>query len=163
MSGEILYLGQQKDSKYELEAEKLPLANRAYIAEETDKEEKAREEETIKKQEALQKEYKEIKAKEARLKKEIEAGKHNIKTPEETQKIADNRKAIIVEVETVARAYKVNTWGEIVDVGERHKVFPKGLMTSQIKTIIVDHPDKCEALKVAIKEDQEIADEDIPF
>ena len=165
--------GYRSDRRYEIEAPKED-KNSAYdskkdgavIEEETEKEAKAREakeaEQEKAKQEALQKEYKETKEREAELKKQIEAGKTSIRTPEEAQKKADNRKAIIAEVETVARAYKVNTWGEIVDVGERHKVFPEGLVASQVKTLIVDHPDKCEALKQAIKEDQEITNEDIP-
>ena len=49
-----------------------------------------------------------------------------------------------------------------VDIGERHNVFPKGLVDSQVKTLIVDHPDKLEALMKAIKTDQEITDGDIP-
>jgi len=44
MSGEILYLGQQKDKQFELEAPELPLANKAYVAEETEEETKTREE-----------------------------------------------------------------------------------------------------------------------
>lgn len=83
ISGEILYLGQQKNKQFELEAPELPLANRAYVTEETEEETKAREEKAIKDQENLVKEYEESKAREAQLKKEVEEGKHKLKSYKE--------------------------------------------------------------------------------
>lgn len=166
-------VGYRPDRQYEIEAPKEDISpvydseeDGAVIEEETEEDIKAREakeaEEEKAKQEALTKEYKETNKEQAELKKQIEAGKHNIRTPEEIKAKLEKRNKILDEVQTVARIYKVNTWGDIIDVGERHKVFPKGLVASQVKTMIVDHPDKCEALKEAFKTDQEISDEDLP-
>jgi len=162
MSGEILYLGQQKDKQFELEAPELPLANKAYVAEETDEETKAREEQAQAKQEALKKEYEESKAKQAKLKKEIEEGKHNIRTPEEIKAKLEKRNAIIEEVVKTAKEHDVNNWREIIEVGERYNIFAKGLVASQVKTYIVDFPKKCEELKEALIHDQEVTAEDLP-
>ena len=168
--GENIFMMQKK--RYEIEAP-IEYGNPVYdnkkdgaiIEKETEKEAKTREAKEAKqekaKQEALTKEYEETNKKQTELKKQIEAGKHNTRTPEEIKAKLEKRNKILDEVQTVARAYKVNTWGEIVDVGERHKVFPGGLVTSQVKTLIVDHLDKCEALKEAFKKDSEITDEDL--
>jgi len=161
-NGEILYLGQPKNGQYELEAPELPLMNRAYTPLATEEEIKEREERQIELQEKANRENERINEQQAKLKKEREAGKHNIRTPEEIRKILEKRNAILDEIQTVARAYKVNNWGEIMDIGERHNVFPKGLVASQVKTIVVDHPDKYDALLAAFKADQEVTDEDIP-
>ena len=128
----------------------------------TDEEIKEREERQVELQEKATKENETLNENQAKLKKEIEEGKHNIRTPEEIRKILEKRNAILDEIQTVARAYKVNNWGEIIDIGERHKVFPKGLVASQVKTIVVNHPEKYDALLKAFKADQEITDEDLP-
>ena len=169
--GEDIYSMQKK--RYEIEAppeETSPeydsKEDGAVIEEETAEEAKAREaeetEEAKAKQEALKKEYEETNKRQADLKKQIEAGQSSIRTPEQIKKVAEKRNKILDEIQTVARAYKVNNWRDIIDVGERYKVFPKGLVASQVKIIVVDHPDKCEALKEAFKKDQEISDEDLP-
>jgi len=170
-NGKRLFYGQNK--RYEIEApekDKNPAYDSkedgAVIIEETEEEEKARREEEVKKaketKEKAEKENKKLNEQQIKLAKEIEEGKHNIRTPEEIRKILEKRNAILDEIQTVARAYKVNNWGEIIDIGERHNVFPKGLVASQVKTIVVDHPDKYDALLAAFKTDQEVTDEDIP-
>ena len=162
-------VGYRSDRQYEIEAPKED-KNPAYdnkedgavIEEETAEDVKAREEKSAEKKEKVAKDIKESRNREADLKKARETGKTALRTPAEIKKLLEKRNAILDEIQTVARAYKVNTWGEIVDIGERHKVFPVGLVASQVKIIVVDHPDKCSALLVAIKSDMEIADEDIP-
>uniref|UniRef100_A0A6H1ZWD5 Uncharacterized protein n=2 Tax=viral metagenome TaxID=1070528 RepID=A0A6H1ZWD5_9ZZZZ len=155
--------------RYEIEAPKED-KNPAYdskedgavIEEETEEETKAREAKDIADKEAVKKDIEESKTREADLKKAKEVGKTALRTPEKIRKLLEKRNAILDEIQTVARAYKVNTWREIVDIGERWNIFPKGLVASQVKQIVVDHPDKLKALLVAIKSDMEIADEDIP-
>ena len=155
--------------RYEIEAPKED-KNPAYdskedgaiIEEETEEEIKAREAKDIADKEAVKKDIDESKTREADLKKAKEVGKTALRTPEKIRKLLEKRNAILDEIQTVARAYKVNTWREIVDIGERWNIFPKGLVASQVKQIVVDHPDKLKALLVAIKSDMEIADEDIP-
>ena len=161
-AGEILYLGQLKNGQYELEATELPLANQVVTVMDTEEEIAAREEKATESQEALKKEYEELDKRQAELKKQIEEGKSFIKTPEEIKKVTEEKKAKVEEIQTMARAYKINTWGEIIDIGERHKIFPLGLVASQAKTFITDHPDKYDALLEAIKTDQEITEDDIP-
>lgn len=160
--GEILYLGQKKNGQYELEAPELPLINGAYTAEDTEEEITAREALAEKKQEDLVKDINESKTREANLKTARELGKTSLRTPEEVKELIEQKQAKLAEVETVARAYKVNTWGEIIDIGTRHKIFYDGIAVSQVKTYICDHPEAYNALIEAIKTDQEIKEDDIP-
>ena len=166
-NGKKLFYGQNQ--KYEIEAPE-PEINPKFeevakedddFDEDTDDEDTDREIEERVGEDGL-KEIQESRTREAELKKAREAGKTAIRTPEEIRIILEKKNAILNEIQTTARAYKVNNWGEIIDIGERHNVFPKGLVASQVKTIIVDHPDKLEALREAIKGDGDITDEDIP-
>jgi len=108
------------------------------------------------------KEIQESKTRESELQKAREAGKTSLRTPAEIKKILEKKEALLAEIVKVAKENNINTWGEIVDIGERHKVYPAGLVASQVKTIIVDHPDKLKALIEAIRNDETITDEDIP-
>ena len=74
----------------------------------------------------------------------------------------EEKKAKIAEVMRVARAYKINTWEEIIEIGIRYKIFFDGIVATQSKTYICDHPEAFNALLEAIKTDQEVAPEDIP-
>jgi len=163
-NGKKLFYGQ--DKRYEIEAppeEKSPTYDSkedgAVIVEATEEEIAERQ---AKLQEEATEENNRINENQAKLKQEIAEGKHNIKTPEEVKKIFEAKQAKIAEVETIARAYKINTWGEIIDIGVRHKIFFDGMVTSQAKSHICDHPEAHDALLVAIKTDQEITDEDLP-
>jgi len=164
--GERLFWGQNK--KYEIEApeeDKNPAYDSkedgAVIVEETEEEAKAKETKNIGDKEVLVKNIKESKEREVDLGKAREAGETSVKTLEEMKKIAEERRIKLEKIQTIARAYKIFTWGEIVDIGERHKVFPKGLVASQVKRLIIDHQDKYNALADAFKIDKEITDEDL--
>lgn len=163
ISGEILYLGQKRNKQYELETTEPTEANRVYIEEETEEETKTRKEKAIKNQEAESKEIKESKEREAELKKKRDAGESEIRTKEEAKKIKEAKDKKIAEIQKVASAYKIFTWREILELGIRYKIFPKGTVGSQAKTIICDHQDKYDALWEAIKGDMEITEDDIPF
>ena len=152
-AGEILYLGQKKNGQYELEDSGLPIANGAYVPEATEEEIKEREEKAIELQEALKNENANINAQQAKLKKEIAEGKHNIRTPQQIAETLMKKEALLAEVVRVAKENNVNTWREIVDIGARYKIYPEGLVASQVKSEIVDHPDKYNALIEAIKTD----------
>jgi len=91
-AGEILYLGQLKDGVYQLEEPELPLANKAYVAQETEEEIEARQAEAARKAEALVKELDELEARKAELKKQIEEGQHNLKTYQEAKAIYEKEK-----------------------------------------------------------------------
>jgi len=92
IAGEILYLGQRKDSQYELEATELPPINKAYVPQETEEEIEARQAEAARKAEALVKEYDELEARKAELKKQIEGGKHDLKPYREAKAIYEKEK-----------------------------------------------------------------------
>jgi len=163
IDGEILYLGQRKAGKYDLEAtEPSKVKDNGEIVEETDEEEVAREEKAKAEHETMVKEYEETNKRQAELKKKIEAGGTRLRTKEERLNITERNAVLITEIEKVARAYKVFDWKGIIEIGVDNNIFPKGIVGSQARIIICDHPDKCDALKEAIKRDQEIADEDIP-
>jgi len=166
-NGKKLFFGQNR--KYEIEAPEED-KNHVYdskedgavIVEETEEETAEREALTKEKQEDLAKENKAINQREADLKIAREAGKTSLRTPAEVKKIFEEKQAKLAEVETMARAYKVNTWGEIIDIGTRHKIFYDGIAVSQAKTYICDHPEAYDALLVAIKNDGKITENDIP-
>jgi len=169
--GENLFVGQKK--RYEIEAP-VEDGNPAYdskedgavIEEETEEETKAQEskeaEQEKAKQEAFKKEYEETNKRQAELKKQIEAGKTSIKTPAEIKVKLEKRNAILDNIVKVAKENNVLNWADIIEIGERYKIFPVGLVASQVKTIVVDHPEKLQALLEVIKSDQEIALEDLP-
>ena len=164
MAGELLYLGQLKEgSQYQLKVPGPQEGNSPEVEEETDEEKAAREEKAKADQEARIKEFEELDERQAKLKEEIEKGKHDIRTPEETKKIREAKEKKIIEIEKVAKAYKVFDWAGIIEIGERYDILPKGLKKSQVQTLICDHPDKYDELFEKIKTDQEIKDKDIPF
>ena len=165
--GENIFMMQKK--QYEIEAP-IEYGNPAYdskkdgavIVEETEEEEAIREVSAVKEQEVVVKDIKESKAREAELQKARAAGKTSLRTPAEIKKILEKKEALLAEIVKVAKENNVNTWGEIVDIGERYKIYPAGLVASQVKTIVVDHPDKLKALIEAIRNDEKITDEDMP-
>jgi len=169
--GENIYLMQKK--RYEIEAPSEE-TNPAYdskkegavIEEETAEDAEAREakeaEQRETEKEANKKEFDESKKKEADLEKTRKLGKTSLRTPAQVKEIMEKKKAKIAEVLRVARAYKVNSWDEIMEIGIRYKIFFDGIVASQSKTYICDNPEAYDALLEVIKTDQEIADEDIP-
>lgn len=162
-------LGYGSHRRYEIEApkeDKNPAHDSkedgAVIEEETEEDIKAREAEEVERKEAVKKDIEESRDREADLKKARLAGKSTVRTPEQIKQINEERKVIIAEVEKVARAYKVNRWGEIIEIGERYKIIPEGLVASQAKTFVFDHPEQRDLLLQAIKTDQEVTAEDMP-
>lgn len=164
MAGEVLYLGQRKKGKYELETiEPVLIEENGETDGETEEKEAAREEKAKADQEARKKEYAEMDERQAELKKKIEAGESEIRTPEETKKIRATREKLISDIEKVAKKFKIDTWAGIIEIGERYKIFTIGLKKSQAQTFICDHPDKYKELQKAIEGDQVINEDDIPF
>ena len=169
--GENIYMMQKK--RFEIEAP-VEYGNPAHdnkedgavIVEETEDDVKEREtveaEQAKAKQEALIKENEDIEIRRAELKKEIEAGKHNIRTPAEIKAKLEKRNKILEDIVKIAKENDILNWRDIIEIGERYKIFPAGLVASQVKTIVVDHPDKLVALLEVIKNDQEITAEDLP-
>jgi len=168
MAGEILYLGQQKNAQYEIEAPELPKENDAYVAEDTDEEIADQEEKAKEAQEAEETFYKESKAREAQLKKDKAEGKTALKTTEETKAITAKKAKIRADlkkdIEEHAVKYGINKWSEIIELGRRYEILHKGIFSwHTAMDFLVDHPTACKELKEKIKTDQEIATGDIPF
>lgn len=163
MAGEVLYLGQRKKGKYELETIEPTLVEGNGVTEaETEEEAAAKEEKAKANLEARKKEYADMDERQVELKKKIDAGESEIRTPEETKKIKAAREKLITDIEKVAKKFNISTWSGIIEIGERYKIFAKGLKISQARTFICDHPDKYEELQKAIEGDQVIGDEDLP-
>ncbi|MCK4296320.1 MAG: hypothetical protein KAX28_06660, partial [Candidatus Marinimicrobia bacterium] len=105
----ILYLGQQRNKRYEIETAGPAMGKdiEPIIEAETEKEIKAREakeaEEEKARQEALKKEYDELNERQAKLKKEIEEGEHKLKSYEEAKAIYKKKQEAeaAIEAETV--------------------------------------------------------------
>ena len=168
MAGEILYLGQQKNAKYQIEAPGLPDENKAYPREESEEEKAAREEKAKEAQEAEAVYQKESKVKAEQLKKDKAAGKTALKTAEERKAITDKkakfRAKLKKEIEEYAVKYGINKWSDLIELGRRYKIFHKEIFTwHTAMDILIANPDKCKEFKGYIKTDQEIATEDLPF
>jgi len=156
-NGKKLFYGQNQTFEIEApEEDKNPTDDTeedgAVIEKETEEEEKAR----------VKNEIDETKTREAELKKAREAGKTSIRTPQQIIEVLQKKEELLAEIVKTAKENNIDTWRQIVDIGERHNIYPKGLVASQVKTLIVDRPDKYNALIEAIKTDQTIEDGDIP-
>lgn len=167
-AGKILYLGQQKNAKYQIEAPGLPEENRQYPRVETDEEEKAREEKAKEAQIAEETYYKESKKREEQLKKDRAVGKTGIRTPEEakaiTKKKAKFRVDLKEEIEKLSKKHDFKSWTELIELGQRRKIFHKGIATwHTAMDWLTANPEDCKKFKEFIKTDQEVSDEDIPF
>ena len=167
-AGEILYLGQRKYGGYELDAPELPEENRQYPREESEEEKKDREEKAKEARIAEETYLKESKEREAQLKKDRAAGKVELRTPKEakaiTKKKAKFRADLKLEIEKLAQKHGLTKWAELIEMGQRRKIFHKGILTwHTAMDWLIANPDKCKEFKGLIKTDQKVAAEDIPF
>jgi len=168
MAGEILYLGQQKNAKYQIEAPGLPDENNAYPREDTEEEIADQKEKAKEAHEAEVIFQKESKAREAQLKKDQAAGKTTLKTTEERKAITAKNEKFRVDlkkdIEEYAVKYGINKWSDIIELGRRYKIFGINIFSwHTAMDWLVANPDRVKELKEFIKTDQEIATEDIPF
>ena len=126
MSGEILYLGQQRNKQFELESTGPAMGKEieAVIEVETAEEIKAREakeaEEEKARQEALIKEYDKLNEQQAKLKKEIEEGKHKLKSYEEAKAIHKNKQE---EKEEIESAKEINEEPELATQPQKDTIY----------------------------------------
>ena len=99
-SGEILYLGQKKNTDYQLE-ETEPSRGKTEVAliEDTEEDRKAREAEAAEKVEAATREYEESVARTAQLKKEMEEGQHEILSYREAKAISQNNNGLATQAQ----------------------------------------------------------------
>jgi len=168
MNNEILYLGQLKNGRYEIEAPELPDENAIYTRELTEEEEAEKAAKIAEKREAEKKFLEQQKLNEEQLKKDKAAGKTALKTTEERKEItAKNEKFradLKKEIEEYAVKYGINKWSGIIELGRRYKIFGMNIFSwHTAMDWLIANPTACKELKEKIKTDQEVATEDIPF
>ena len=162
MSGEILYLGQQRKKKYELEATEPARGkeDEEEIVEETEEETEAREAEEAKqeveREEALKKEYEESKAQEAQLKKDHEEGKDKIKSYKESKTIYKKRveeeNEILQALSEKAQKAGIDSFEELVNFAVDQGIFQTQLSEHLATRILVTNKDVRERLLKALEE-----------
>ena len=167
-AGQILYLGQLKKGGYELEDPGLPDENRQYPREESEEEKVEKEEKAEEARMAEETYYKESKKREEQLKKDRAVGKVELRTPEEakamTKKKAKFRADLKSEIEKLAQKHGMTGWAELIEMGQRRKIFHKGIVTwHTAMDWLIANPKDCKKFIELIKTDQEVAAEDIPF
>ena len=168
MNNEILYLGQLKNGRYEIEAPELPDENAIYTRELTEEEEAEKAAKIAEKREAEKKFLEQQKINEEQLKRDEAAGKPLVRTPEEAKAFTAKRNKLKADlkkdIEEYAVKYGINKWANLIELGRRYKIFHAGIFTwHTAMDNLVDHPEKVKELKEKIKTDQEVATEDIPF
>ena len=164
MAGEILYLGQQKNAEYQIEAPGLPEENKAYPRELTVEEAAERTKKVADAAIAMTKTNEEMAAREEQLKKDRAEGKTALRTKEEVKAIAEKKLELKGVIEKLAKDNGITKWAELIEMGQRRKIFGAGTVTPQgALQYLFDHPKELEIFKGFIKTDQEVADEDIPF
>lgn len=162
MSGEILYLGQQRKKKYELEATEPARGkeDEEEIVEETEEETEAREAEEAKqeveREEALKKEYEESKAREAQLKKDREEGKDKIKSYKESKTIYKKRveeeNEILQAISEKAQEVGIDSFKELVNFAVDQGIFQTQLSEHLATRILLTNKDVRERLLKALEE-----------
>lgn len=145
ISGEILYLGQQRGKEYELETIG-PAKGKEdeVVIEETEEETKAREVEEVKQEnerkEALKKEYDESKTREAQLKKDSEEGKDKIKSYGEAKTIykkkKEEEKEILTAISEKAQNAGIISFEKLVDFAVDQGIF-KTFLTEHLATRVL--------------------------
>jgi len=167
-AGKILYLWQQKNAEYQIEAPGLPDENDQYPREESEEEKADRKEKAEEARIAEETYYKESKEREEQLKKDREAGKTGIRTPEEAKAITKKKEKFRADlkgdIEKLAKKHGLNSWRELIELGRRYKIF--GINVFSWHTAmdwLIANPGDVKIFKDKIKTDQEVAAEDLPF
>jgi len=174
MSGEILYLGQQRKKKYELETTEPARGpeDEEDIVEETEEETKAREAEEVKQEnerkKVLKKEYDESKTQEAQLKKDREEGKGKLKSYKESKIIYKERvekeNEILGAVSEKAEEAGIDSFGELVNFAVDQGIFKTQLSEHLATRVLVTNKrireDLLKALEELSKSKEEIPKED---
>lgn len=176
MSGEILYLGQQRKKKYELETTEPArgLEDEEDIVEETEEEIEAREAEEAKQEaerkKALKKEFDESKTQEAQLKKDRGEGKDKVKTYQESKTIYKKRveeeNEILQVISKKAEEAGIESFEELVNFALDQGIFKTQLTEHLATRVLVTNKDVkgrlLKALEELSKSKEEAPGEEIP-
>ena len=164
ISGEILYLGQQKGKEFELEAPELPLANQRM---DTEEESIAREEKAKKSKEAEEEFRKQSKINEAQLKKDHEEGKDKLKSYQESKTIykkrVEDENKILLAISEKAKKVGIDSFEKLVDFALGRGIIKTHLTEHIAKKVLTTNKEVYDRLMKALeppaKEDKEKLDE----
>jgi hypothetical protein len=174
ISGEILYLGQKKDKKYELETTG-PAEGRedeVVIEPETEEEIRAREEKEAEQEKAegqdLKKDIEESRAREAQLKKDREEGKGKLKSYQESKTIYKKRveeeNKILQGISEKAQKAGIDSFEKLVDFALNQGIIKTKLTEHLARRVLITNEDVRERLLKALEEfptsKKEIPEED---
>lgn len=176
MSGEVLYLGQQRKKKYELEATEPARGPEGedIIEEETEEETRMREAEEVKQEAerkiALKKETEESKIREAQLKKDSEEGKDKVKSYSEAKTIYKKRKEeenkILTMISEKAKIAGIDSFELLVNFAVEQGIFKTQLTEHLATRVLMTNKRIREDLLKALEElsgsKEEVSKEEIP-
>ncbi|MQY59005.1 MAG: hypothetical protein GH144_05275 [Clostridia bacterium] len=167
ISGEILYLGQKKDKKYELETTG-PAEGRedeAVIEPETEEETREREAKEVEEKENTKKDIEESRAREAQLKKDREEGKTELKSYGEAKTIYKKRveeeNEILKDISKKAEEAGIDSFEEMVKFAVEQGIFKTQLNEHLATRVLLTNKDVRERLLKALEELAE-SKEEIP-
>jgi len=158
ISGEILYLGQQRNKKYELETTGPAKGKEddTVIEPDTEEEAKKRETEETEREEALKKDYEESKTQEAQLKKDHEEGKDKLKSYKESKTIYKKRveeeNEILQAISEKAQEAGIDSFKELVNFAVDQGIFQTQLTEHLATRVLVTNEDVRERLLKALEE-----------
>jgi len=152
ISGEILYLGQQKDRQFELETPELPLANQRM---DTEEESIAREEKAKKSKEAEEEFWKQSKINEAQTKKDREEGKEKIKSYKESKAIykkkVEEENKILLAISEKAKETGIATFEKLVKFALDQGIFKTMLTENIARKVLTTNKDVYDQLMKALE------------
>jgi len=157
ISGEILYLGQQKNKGYELEIEGPAEGRDEVVTEpETEEETETREEKDAERKEAVKKDIEETRAREVQLKKDQEEGKDKIKSYGEAKiiykKRVEEENEILKEVSKKTEEAGIDSFEELVNFAVDQGIFKTKLTEYLATRILVSNKDVRDRLLKALSE-----------
>ena len=156
ISGEILYLGQQKDRQFELEAPELPLANQRM---DTEEESIARGEKAKKSKEEEEEFRKQSKINEAQLKKDREEGKDKLKSYKESKEIHKEKvkeeTKILLAISKQAQKAGIDNFKKLVKFAVDMGIFKTMLSEHLARKVLTSNEDKYNQLMKALEQPTE--------
>lgn len=164
ISGEILYLGQKKDKKYELETTGPAEAkeDEVVIVEETEEEIKAREAKEAEQEKAerqdIKKDIEESRAREAKSKKDHEEGKDKLKSYQESKTIYKKKQEEIRKGQDIldligsrAKDAGIDSFEELINFAVEKGIFQTPLAENLVRKILTTNKNVYDRLMKALE------------
>lgn len=161
ISGEILYLGQRRGKKYELETTG-PAEGRedkVIVEPETEEEAETREAKEAEEKENTKKEIEESRAREAQLKKDHEEGKDKLKSYQEAkaihkEKVKEETK-ILLAISKQAQKAGIDSFEKLIKFAVDMGIFPTMLSEHLARKVLTSNTDKYNQLMKALEQPTE--------